>query len=155
MSNRRIPVQRWDHIVVRVSDLERSLAFYQEHLGFESEIDVEFGGESLETILETGSGTPMPGARAHLVMGRVGGQRVELIEYRVPEGVSGPEPGIAAFTLQVGDADEAHEVAQRCGIHCDSQPVEIEGSKQFFIRDPDGVRIELTQPPASAADRSS
>ena len=28
-----IPIVAWDHIVVRVSDLERSLQFYKEHYG--------------------------------------------------------------------------------------------------------------------------
>jgi catechol 2,3-dioxygenase-like lactoylglutathione lyase family enzyme len=147
MGDQQLPVETWDHIVVRVSDIERSLDFYKNHLGFEPEIDVEFGGESLETILETGEGTPMPGARARLVLGRVGGQLVELIEYKVPPGIRGPKPGIAAFTLRVSDADQAHATATESGIRCDSAPVEIEGSKQFFIRDPDGTRIELTQPP--------
>ena len=148
MSSEQIPVEAWDHLVVRVSNLERSLAFYREHLGFEPEIDVEFGGEALETILEGGGSGALPGARAHLVIGRVGGQKVELIEYTVPEGTTGPEPGITAFTLRIGDADQAYAIAQRNRIPCDSRPQEIEGSRQFFIRDPDGTRIELTQPPS-------
>jgi catechol 2,3-dioxygenase-like lactoylglutathione lyase family enzyme len=145
--SRQIPVETWDHLVVRVSNLERSLAFYREHLGFETEVDVEIGGKGLEEILEAAGSPPLPGARAHLVMGRVGGQLVELIEYTLPEGSEAPGHGIAAFTLRVSDADEAHAICRENGIACDSAPVEIEGSRQFFIRDPDGIRIELTQPP--------
>jgi catechol 2,3-dioxygenase-like lactoylglutathione lyase family enzyme len=134
----QLPIEAWDHIVIRVSDVAKSKAFYERHLGFETEIDVEVEGEGLEKILDH------EGAKARLVMGRVGGQLVELIEYR-PAGLR--PTGIGAFTLKISDADEAYATCERAGIETETPPAEIHGSRQFFIRDPDGIRIELTQPP--------
>ncbi len=144
---KKIPIVAWDHLVVRVTDLERSLAFYRDHLGFDPVVDVEIGGEQLERILSGHDDRPLTGARARLVLGKVGGQMVELIQYSADGDAPLPAPGIGAFTLRVSDADEAYEAAVAGGLSPETRPVEIEGSKQFFITDPDGVHIELTQPP--------
>ena len=138
----QLPIEAWDHIVIRVSSVEKSKAFYERHLGFETEIDVEVDGEGLERILDH------KGAKARLVMGRVGGQLVELIEYK-PAGLR--PVGIGAFTLKVSDADQAYATCEKAGIETETPPAEIHGSRQFFIRDPDGIRIELTQPPTAQA----
>ena len=115
--SRQIPIAAWDHIVVRVTDLERSLAFYEDHLGFEPFVDVEIGGEPLERILSGHAGEPVKGARARLVIGLVGGQRVELIQYFAEGDVELPPPGIGAFTLRVPDADDAYAAAVEGGAH--------------------------------------
>ena len=148
MSKKKIPIVAWDHIVVRVSDVERSLAFYKEHLGFEPVVDLEFGGEALEKILSGhAGGAKVANARGRLVMGKVGGQLVELIRLDADGNFERPTPGIGAFTLQVADADEAYAAAVENGLQPETPPVEIEGSRQFFIKDPDGIGIEFTQPP--------
>jgi catechol 2,3-dioxygenase-like lactoylglutathione lyase family enzyme len=142
-----IPIVAWDHIVVRVTDLERSLQFYKQHLGFEPVVDVNIVSEGLSRILSGHAGGPIKGAKARLVLGKVGGQLVELINYDVADDSKLPPPGIGAFTLRVTDADEAYAACRERGLKPETTPVEIEGSKQFFIRDPDGISIELTQPP--------
>ena len=144
---KKIPIVAWDHIVVRVSDLERSLKFYKEHLGFEPVVDVNIGGEGLGRILSGHAQAPVEGAQARLVLGKVGGQLVELINFSAADKSKLDPPGIGAFTLRVADADEAYAACQERGLQPETKPVEIEGSKQFFIRDPDGIGIELTQPP--------
>lgn len=142
-----IPIVAWDHIVVRVTDLDRSLQFYKEHLGFEPVVDVKIEAEGLSRILSGHAAAEIRGAKARLVLGKVGGQLVELIHYTVPDDSLLPPPGIGAFTLRVADAGEAYAACQERGLHPETPPVEIEGSRQFFIRDPDGISIELTQPP--------
>jgi catechol 2,3-dioxygenase-like lactoylglutathione lyase family enzyme len=142
-----IPIVAWDHIVVRVTDLDRSLQFYKEHLGFDPVVDVKIEAEGLSKILSGHAGSTIRGAKARLVLGKVGGQLVELIHYDVPDDSALPAPGIGAFTLRVADANEAYLACQERGLKPETPPVEIEGSRQFFIRDPDGISIELTQPP--------
>lgn len=144
---RKIPIEAWDHIVIRVSDLERSLAFYKKHLDFQEVVDVEIGGEELARILSGIAGKNMDGAKARLVLGMVGGQMVELIQYLGDKPQELDEPGISAFTLRVSDADEAYRACSENDLNPLMEPVEIEGARQFFIRDPDGVNIEFTQPP--------
>lgn len=144
---KKIPIVAWDHIVVRVSDVERSLKFYKEHLGFEPVVDVTIGGPPLAKILSARSGRDLADANARLVMGKVGGQLVELIQYDLPDGEAFDEPRIGAFTLRVADAEEAYEACTERGLSPETEPVDIYGSKQFFIKDPDGISIELTQPP--------
>jgi lactoylglutathione lyase len=154
--SKQIPIVTWDHIVVRVSDVERSLDFYRSHLGFETEVDVTIGGAGLEKILGAIAADPekVKNIGARLVIGRVGGQRVELIEYRGLEGAPISDIGIGAFTLEVSDIDEAFSAVEEGGISYDTEPVEIEGNRQFFIRDPDGIRIELTQFPKKPGTES-
>ncbi len=148
MTKKKIPIVAWDHIVVRVSDVQRSLEFYTEHLGFEPVVDLEFGGEALARILSGhAGGAEVTNARGRLVMGKVGGQLVELIHHDADGDFERLTPGIGAFTLRVSDANEAYAAAVENGLKPETEPVEIEGSKQFFIRDPDGISIELTQPP--------
>lgn len=144
---KKIPIEAWDHIVIRVSDLERSLAFYREHLNFEPLVDVEIGGEQLAKVLSGISGENMDGSRARLALGMIGGQMVELIQYLGDQGQQLKEAGLSAFTLRVSDAEEAYQACRENDLNPLMEPVEIEGSKQFFIQDPDGVNIEFTQPP--------
>ena len=144
---KQIEIVAWDHIVVRVTNIEKSLQFYKQNLGFKPEVDVEIEGEGLSKILSGHVGRQVGDAKARLVLGRVGGQLVELIHYEVEDDSGLGKPGISAFTLRVADATEAYEACQERGLDPESEPVEIEGSRQFFISDPDGIRIEMTQPP--------
>ena len=46
-----------DHAAVIVSDIEKSLAFYEEVLGFEKMFDLPLGGKSFENLLQLEQGT--------------------------------------------------------------------------------------------------
>lgn len=146
-SVKQISVVAWDHIVIHVSDVERSMQFYQTHLGFEVIEDIEFGGEGLAKIMSgNAGGARINHARGRVVFGKIGGQYVELIRLEADGDFQPHEPGISAFSLQVSDIDQAHAAAVANGLNPQTEPVEIEGSRQFFITDPDGIHIELLQP---------
>jgi catechol 2,3-dioxygenase-like lactoylglutathione lyase family enzyme len=141
----QLPVTKFSHIVVRVSDIERSKAWYEKNLGFETVFDVELEGEEYETI----AGVPK-GSTARNIGGRVGDKVVELTQKSHPDPVpvSSAHLGVSAFTVQVTSADEAHEIALANGVEILSPPVAIMGWRNFFISDPDGIKIEIAEPPA-------
>lgn len=146
---KQIPVVAWDHIVVHVSDIQRSMEFYQKHLGFEVVEDIEFSGEGLAKIMSgNAGGARISNARGRAVFGKIGGQYVELIRLEADGDFQPRDPGISAFSLRVSDVDQAHAAAVANGLDPETPPVEIEGSRQFFITDPDGIHIELLQPSA-------
>lgn len=138
------------HTGLTVSSLERSLAFYRDALGLEVVMEQEKTGGYLAAI------TGYPGAHvrmAHLVT--PAGQRLELFEYVEPRGRSRPgEPcdvGITHVCLVVGDVHEAHRRLSAAGAEPISNPVAIDtganaGAWGLYVRDPDGIVLELFQP---------
>jgi catechol 2,3-dioxygenase-like lactoylglutathione lyase family enzyme len=140
----QLPVTKFSHIVVRVSDIERSLKWYEENFGFKTVFDVALEGEEYETIANLPTGST-----ARNVGGLVGDKVVELTQKSSPEPtpIDGTQLGISAFTVQVTSADEAYAIAQRNGVQIISPPVAIMGWRNFFIADPDGIRIEIAEPP--------
>ena len=95
-----------DHINIVVSDLERSVKFYTEVLGFKKTADVYMEGEWIETIIG------LRGVKGYVsfVEGPGGGPRIELLEYRAPAGVSLPENSKAiASAREHGDLKENSE----------------------------------------------
>jgi catechol 2,3-dioxygenase-like lactoylglutathione lyase family enzyme len=85
------------------------------------------------------------------------GQVLELIEYERPLGTpSRPEPndpGATHISLRVPDADAACARLRGAGAIVRSDPVTIDapgawqGVRAFYAADPDGVTVELIQPP--------
>ena len=125
-----------DHVVVRVADLERALAFYRDALGFPIERQIEALG---------------------LVQLRAGASLVDLVDVAGALGRLGGDPpgdsgrNVDHFALQLATLDEpalraelaaagieAGEVAERYGA---------EGlGPSLYIRDPDGNVVELKGP---------
>ena len=70
-----IPVTNFSHVCIGVTDIERSLAWYQEHLGFDVLFDVELGGPSMESV------TGDTGAAGRMVGGLVGGASLDATEF--------------------------------------------------------------------------
>lgn len=143
-----IAIEAWSHVIVLVSDLEKSVEFYKKHLGFEPVGEFDLSGEKLDRILSGNTGNKISNVKGRLVMGRIGGQHVELICYESEDKEVLPPPGIGGFTLRVRDIEGAYHAALQSGLNPQTEPIEIEGSRQFFIADPDGISIEFTQPPA-------
>jgi len=150
-----IDIAAWSHVCIRVSDLQRSLGFYRDVLGFEVLADMAVGGEPLEKALGG-----QKGASGRTLFGRIGGQHVEIIRLDnvpVDESISSslgdirPYPiyGVGTFTFRVQDIEQAYKDCVSLGIAVESPPIDIDGVQMFFIHDPDGVRIELLQLPDS------
>ena len=111
-----------DHITLNPADLAASLGFYVDLLGLRDGDRPAF--DSPGAWLYSGD-RPI----VHLVAGRGGeasGGAVDHIALRAE--------GLAAMIARLTAAGIAHETAEVPG----------RGLKQIFLRDPDGVRIELT-----------
>jgi len=130
-----------DHVVLRVADIERSLAFYRDALGCAEERRIDALG---------------------LIQLRAGSALIDLVPVESPLGQAGggPAPGVEDggrnmdhFALQIASFDaellrahlqrygvEPGDVGQRYGAQGDGP--------SMYIRDPDGNTVELKGPPS-------
>ncbi len=148
-----MPEERLHHTGLTVADLDRSLGFYRDVLGFEVVMSQEKQGGYFAAIV----GYP----DAHVLMAHVKLQgsdhRLELFQYLAPEPTRAEiEPrtiGPTHVCLVVDDLPALYERLLAAGIDSFfSPPIEVDtganaGGLALYLRDPDGVIIELFQPP--------
>jgi lactoylglutathione lyase len=125
------------HVGLRVTDLNRSLAFY-----------TAVGYTVVGTVEGTGFGT--------LTMLRLPGDSFVTIElvHAPAKGTVDLGTGINHLVVQAESLDEqlAHLVAQGIAAEPPALPAGTDGPRTTCITDPDGYRIELVQWPAGHAD---
>jgi catechol 2,3-dioxygenase-like lactoylglutathione lyase family enzyme len=131
------------HTGITVSDLDRSVAFY-EQLGFDVAERMEEEGDEVER------GVGVPGARLRVAMLEGPNSRLELIEYLEPSNGPAPHPnngiGAAHVCLEVEDVDAAVAELREQGIEFLTDPITHEaGIRWVYARDPDGITAELLQ----------
>ncbi len=135
----------FSHITVRVSDMQRALAFYREGLGLRQLFDVKLEGPGLESV------TGAKGARGRMVgfvVPGAGKVSIELIHFEHPPLTPPPEgrfTGWGNISLSVADIDAAHAECVARGLAPLSPPVEVGGVRMFFLTDPDGARVEIIE----------
>lgn len=137
---------RLSHIGICVSDLERSVHFYRDLLGFQEVSRLEIEGPVTERLLDISGGS------LQAVYLKMGGTVIELLYYPV----AGHEPaetpramnklGLTHISINVADLDVAvTAVEQGGGQQLNHTLIDTGGSKAMFVTDPDGMRIELVQ----------
>jgi catechol 2,3-dioxygenase-like lactoylglutathione lyase family enzyme len=138
---------RFSHLVVGVTDMDRALAFYQGLLGMDVVFDQPLGGQSFDDAL---GGTSSHQGRA--VGGVVGGVMLELLSLgSTPTGrASRSIVGNQNISLSVTDLDDTHRRVTAAGYEPEQAPFEIEGVRMFFVKDPDGTRVEFIEFPTPA-----
>jgi len=143
-------VQRLSHIGICVSELERSVAFYRDALGFEEISRLEVAGPESARLLQ------LEGGAVHAVYLQRDGTRIELLFYPQDghQGAGAPAPmnrlGLTHLSLRVADLDAVvAAVASLGGASLDATRIDNDAwrSKAVFVTDPDGLRIELLQAP--------
>lgn len=149
-----------DAIGMTVSDMERSVGFYTEVLGFERVSDVEVQGEPYEQLFDV-----FP-ARLHVVRLRLGREAIELTEYVTPRGRPAPvdarsdDRWFQHVAIVVHDMDAAYRrVREHRVTHVSPEPQRLPdwnpqagGIRAFYFRDPDGHPLELIWFPPGRGD---
>lgn len=127
------------HAAILVSDIERSADFYQRAVGWER----EFGGEYDES-LGRANGYGGPG---RILMGKLGGVPLELVEMKVPLEPKGRPGHFGIFMCSVITRDLtaviAHLKAEGIPI---TRDVDVGRSRLLVVTDPDGQEIGIIGP---------
>lgn len=140
------------HLNINVSDIERSIAFY-EKIGFE--VMHVFGDQPTDDVRDGMEfrGSKMRGAvistgdhpRSHT--------KIELIQWLDPKtevlAKRGPhDAGVSRIALRTKNLMDFYHALREKGIEFETEPQEIDivGAKRFVLfRDPDGTLLELIE----------
>jgi len=141
-----------DHTGITVSNLERSLAFWRDVLGFELSHSAHQTGELAEEI------TGVKGAELKLVVLKTpGGHKIELLEYVSPTNRKYVDHrpcdvGSVHVALLVDDLEAVLGRIAALGWQAAGEPQTLKtgpnaGKRVVYVRDPDGTTIEFMQTP--------
>ncbi len=139
-----------DHTGITVSNLERSLAFWRDVLGFELSHTAHQTGEMAEQI------TGVKGAELKLAVVKApGGHKIELLEYLAPPDrkrtdVRPCDVGHVHIALVVDDVERVLERIATFGWKTAGRPQTLTsgpnaGKRVVYVRDPDGATIEFME----------
>src|SRR5215470_16772337 len=141
-------VLRMTHVGICVTDLERSIRFYRDGLGFAYRSELRVQGEPSDTLLR------LRGVDLHAVYLERDGTRIELLHYAAPGALGDDAPramnarGLTHLSLRVDNVrDTLAALRGVVGRVLDDTLIDIPdfGAAAVFITDPDGTLIELVQ----------
>jgi catechol 2,3-dioxygenase-like lactoylglutathione lyase family enzyme len=142
-----------DHTGITVSNLERSLAFWRDVLGFELSHRAHQTGELAREI------TGVAGAELKLaVLKAPGGHKIELLEYLGPPdckknvNLRPCDVGSVHVAMLVDDLNAVLESIAASGWKAAGKPQILKsgpnaGKRVVYVCDPDGTTVEFMQPP--------
>ena len=129
-----------DHVGVSVSNLNRSIEFYKQNFGF-----------TLERLIE------VPQRNSKVALLKKAGFTIEMFQFAdalpLPDYRKTTESdvktiGVKHFCMRVNDIDSASDFLKRNGVEFASEAaVGVRGLRRFFVKDPDGIPLELTEGP--------
>lgn len=131
------------HTGITVSDVERSVEFYR-LFGLEEATRFVLEGDEFEAAVA------VPGAVAQFVMLRGTNTVVELIQYTQGGGQgfkrSNNDVGSAHVCFTVDDIGETRRRLDEAGVPLVAPPTTpADGTSFAFLRDPDGISVEILQ----------
>jgi len=138
---------KWFHAAVSVRDMDRSLAFYRDLLGFEVlwDFDHVTGG-----VIDAIVGLSDVDLRVAMLAGH--GARMELFQYHHPKGQDRSakrqsDYGFTHIALYVPDVRGAYEALVEKGVAFLSPPQNHRPDGWVvYMKDPDGNIVELVNP---------
>ena len=139
-----------DHTGITVANLERSLAFWRDVLGFEPSHRAHHTGDL------AGEVTGVPGAEILLAVLKGYGHKIELLEYLAPSDrkhiyLRPCDVGSVHVALTVDNLDAVLSAIAASGWKAAGKPQTLKtgpnaGKRVVYVRDPDGTIIEFMQP---------
>lgn len=143
-------ILRTNHTSFTVSDLDRSIAFYRDALGLEF-----LRADTREPAFsERASG--IAGAVLKTAFLKAPDHKLELIQYLSPTGqrldLATNNVGCAHIAFEVDDLHVTYRRLKSAGVVFAGEPLQIEGGPNHggwmvYLRDPDGITIELQEFP--------
>ena len=142
----------FNHSSFTVSDLDRSLDFYCNIIGMKRISYANRPQDYSETV------TGIKGCAMKIAYLTGWGHRLELIEYMGSEKKSQTSCtdniGAGHICFNVTDIKSMAEKYRNMGVELQSDPIVIpagtnKGGMTLYMKDPDGIIIELIQPPAA------
>ena len=135
-----------NHVGLTVRDLERSVAFYRDVVGFDVRVErVRSGGEWFDTL------TGNSGAVLDVAMLSDGDFCLQLVQYREggePHAITGHHRvGNVHLSLDVADVETKRDEMIAAGVH-DVTPIvalPVPGMRSFYVHDPDGIPVEFIE----------
>lgn len=134
------------HVGITVSDMERSVAFYRDVLGFE----VTGTGEAFDE-----EDKPLDLQGVHLLSTAMscGNCQIELLQFLSPPGLAEApkmsDAGCMHMALAVDDIHAVYDKLLTAGVQVNAPPQKddsgYEWSYWMFFKDPDGTMIEVVQ----------
>ena len=148
-----------DHTGITVTNLERSVAFWQDVLGFELSHRAHHTGELAREV------TGVPGAEISIAVLKVPGHEIELLEYHSPANrkrvdLKPCDVGSVHVAFTVDNLDAVLSTVAASGWHAAGKPQTLKtgpnaGKRVVYVRDPDGTTIEFMQPPPDKGRRKN
>lgn len=156
----RAQVTRVEAIGITVKDMNRSVRFYSEVLGFKKISDQEFSGAAFEKL------EGLFGINIRVVRMQLGDELIELTDHLTTGGRSIPEDQksndlfFQHIAIVVSDMDKAFEQLKRFNVeYVSTSPqtlpvtnVAAAGIKAFYFHDVDNHNLELIYFPAGKGD---
>jgi len=148
-----LPIQRLTHIGICVSDLERSLRFYRDLLGFAWEHQLDIEGAPVDQLLR------LTGTKLRAVYLVRDGVRIELLHYPSPPAPPRRERvmnelGLTHLSFRVANLAETLAGLRAAGERVLEDTVldfpEFQSGAAMVV-DPDGQLIELVAAPGDPA----
>jgi catechol 2,3-dioxygenase-like lactoylglutathione lyase family enzyme len=155
-------VARVDAVGMTVADMNRSMQFYANVLGFEPISDVEVAGDAYERL------EGVFGLRMRVVRMRLGEESIELTQYLAPRGRPIPidsrsnDRWFQHVAIIVSDMDRAYQWLRQNNVESASaEPQTLPewnkqagGIRAFYFKDPDRHVLEILQfPPGKGANK--
>jgi catechol 2,3-dioxygenase-like lactoylglutathione lyase family enzyme len=143
------------HFGLTVRDMKRSFDWYSRMFDLVPGPVSEGSGEALSKSVQ------VEGAELSFSMITIGTTRIEFLEYHHPEGRdfdrSNGDVGSTHVCLEVSNLDEAYRDLIAKGAVFNAPPVTLEsgaliGSKWAYLRDPDGIQLEVWESPGRQTD---
>ena len=135
-------IKRIDHIGIMTDDLQKSVEFYTDVLGFSvsrkidmteaglSAVFVEKDGSKIELMKYRGKNVPK---RSKSIEIEVGGSLIPINDH---------------ITFSVDDIEATVAEIKEKGVAFNLEPIQLEGGMKFAsFKDPNGVLIELVEHP--------